>query len=47
MTIYGCILAAAVGYVSLAALVKTLKGRGFWMFGVYCLAAGALALALG
>lgn len=47
VTIYGCILAAAVGYVSLAALVKTLKGRGFWMFGVYCLAAGALALAIG
>lgn len=46
LTLYGCALAAAVGYLSLALLVKMLNGRWFWLFGVYCLAAGALALAV-
>lgn len=43
---YGAALAAVVGYFSLKLLVKTLKGRGFWLFGPYCLAAGLLTLIL-
>ena len=46
LTIYGCVLAAVVGYFSLKLLVKSLKGRWFWLFGPYCLAAGALTLLL-
>ena len=46
LTIYGSILAAVVGYFSLKILLKSLKGRWFWLFGPYCIVAGALALAL-
>ena len=46
LTIYGCLLAAVVGYFSLKLLVKSLKGRWFWLFGPYCILAGILALAL-
>ena len=46
LTIYGCVLAAVVGYFSLKLLLKSLKGRWFWLFGPYCVLAGALALAL-
>ena len=46
LTIYGCLLAAVVGYFSLKLLVKSLKGRWFWLFGPYCLCAGLLALFL-
>ena len=46
LTIYGCVVAAVVGYFSLKLLVKSLKGRWFWLFGPYCILAGALALAL-
>ena len=46
LTIYGCLLAAVVGYFSLKLLLKSLKGRWFWLFGPYCILAGALALAL-
>ena len=46
LTIYGCLLAAVVGYFSLKLLVKSLKGRWFWLFGPYCILAGVLALAL-
>ena len=45
LTIYGCLLAAVVGYFSLKILLKSLKGRWFWLFGPYCILAGALALA--
>ena len=41
---YGSVLAAVVGYVSLALLVRTLKSRYFWFFGPYCLIAGLLTL---
>lgn len=41
---YGAIVAAIVGYASLALLVRLLKGRGFWWFGVYCMAAGLATL---
>ena len=46
LTIYGCVLAAVVGYFSLKILLKSLKGRWFWLFGPYCILAGAFALAL-
>ena len=42
--VYGALLAAVVGYFSLALLVKALKGKWFWLFGPYCLAAGLLTL---
>ena len=45
-TIYGAALAAVVGYFSLVVLLKALKGRWFWLFGPYCLAAGLLTLIL-
>ena len=44
LTIYGCLLAAVVGYFSLKILLKSLKGRWFWLFGPYCILAGVLAL---
>jgi len=46
LTLYGCALAAVVGYFSLALLLKSLKGRWFWLFGPYCLLAGCLTLVL-
>jgi undecaprenyl-diphosphatase len=44
LTIYGTIVAAIVGYWSLKLLLKSLKGRWFWLFGPYCIVAGLLAL---
>ena len=44
LTIYGGVLAAVVGYFSLKLLVKSLKGRWFWLFGPYCLLAGVVTL---
>lgn len=44
LTVYGCILAAVVGYFSLKILLKSLKSRWFWLFGPYCLCAGLVAL---
>ena len=41
---WGAALSAAAGYFSLVALVKTLKGRWFWLFGPYCVVSGLLAL---
>lgn len=38
--LWGMSLASVVGYVSLAVLIKALKGRWFWLFGPYCFAAG-------
>lgn len=46
LTLYGAALAAVVGYFSLKLLVKALKGKWFWLFGPYCLAAGLLTLLL-
>ena len=40
----GAAVAAVVGYFSLAVLVRALKGKWFWLFGPYCLAAGLLTL---
>ena len=41
---YGAIVAAAVGYFSLAMLLKALKGKWFWAFGPYCFTVGLLTL---
>ena len=46
LTIYGTLVAAVVGFFSLKLLVVALKGRWFWIFGPYCLAAGLLTLLL-
>lgn len=46
LTIYGLILSAIVGYVSLAILVRALKGRRFWLFGAYCFLVGLATLVL-
>ena len=43
---FGAILAAVVGWFALKLLVASLKGRWFWLFGPYCVAAGALTLLL-
>ncbi len=40
----GAAVAAAVGFAAIKLLVLTLKGGRFWMFGVYCIAAGVLTL---
>ena len=44
MLAVGMAVSAAVGYLSLAFLVKTLKGRFFWLFGPYCFVAGLCVL---
>ena len=40
----GAVIAAVVGYFSLAFLLRALKGRWFWLFGPYCVVAGLLTL---
>ena len=40
----GASASAVVGYYSLKMLVKSLKGRWFWLFGPYCLLMGVLTL---
>lgn len=42
----GAAVAALVGYASLVLLVRVLHRGRFWIFGVYCLLAGAAILAL-
>ena len=44
MLLWGAGLSCAVGYAALAWLVKILSGKRFWVFGVYCMAAGLLAV---
>ena len=44
--VFGAAIAAVVGYFSLKLLVRSLKGRWFWLFGPYCLAAGLLTVLL-
>lgn len=46
LVIAGGAIAAVVGYFSLKLLVSSLKGRWFWLFGPYCLVAGALTIVL-
>jgi len=40
----GAAVSSLVGFASLALLVRTLRGGRFWMFGLYCFAAGLLTL---
>ena len=40
LLVWGLLFAAVTGYSSLVLLVKTLKGRWFWLFGPYCALAG-------
>ena len=40
----GAAVSATVGYAALAVLVRTLRGGRFWLFGVYCIAAGLITL---
>ena len=47
LAVYGCLVAAAVGYFSLRLLVMTLKGKWFWLFGPYCILAGLVTLLFG
>ncbi len=44
MLVWGVGLSAAVGYFSLAVLLRALKGRWFWLFGPYCIIAGLLVV---
>ena len=44
LLIWGFLLAAVTGYYSLVLLVKTLKGRWFWLFGPYCFTVGLATL---
>lgn len=44
LCIFGAILAAVVGWFALKLLVASLKGRWFWLFGPYCMAAGLAVL---
>ena len=44
LLVWGMVIAAVVGYFSLALLVKTLKGSTFWLFGPYCIIAGLATL---
>ncbi len=46
LCIFGAALAAVVGWFALKLLVASLKGRWFWLFGPYCLAAGLLTVIL-
>ena len=40
----GAVIAAVVGYFSLAILLRTLRGRWFWLFGPYCFTVGLLVI---
>lgn len=44
LLVWGALLSAGIGYFSLMALVKTLKGKCFWLFGPYCITVGLLTL---
>ncbi len=44
LLITGAAVSATVGYAALALLVRTLRGGRFWLFGLYCIAAGIITL---
>ncbi len=46
MLVVGLLISAVVGYGALGILMRVLRGGRFWMFGIYCLVAGSLALIL-
>jgi undecaprenyl-diphosphatase len=43
----GALVAAVVGYGAITVLLRVLNSGHFWMFGVYCLAAGGILLISG
>ena len=45
LTIYGAAVAAVVGYFALALLLRSLRSDKFWLFGPYCVIAGAVTIA--
>jgi len=44
--VWGVALSAVTGYAALAFLLHALKGKWFWLFGPYCIAAGLATLVL-
>ena len=44
LTLYGACVSAAIGYISLALLLKALKANAFWMFGLYTFVVSAIVL---
>ena len=46
LLLWGFAFAAVTGYYSLVLLVRTLKGRWFWLFGPYCCLVGLATLCL-
>lgn len=42
----GAVVSAGVGYFSLTILVRLLRAGRFWLFGLYCIAAGIVTLLL-
>ena len=42
LCMFGAVLSAVVGWFALRLLVASLKGRWFWLFGPYCVVAGAV-----
>ena len=44
LTIYGAAIAAVVGYVALALLLRSLRSDKFWLFGPYCVIAGIVTI---
>lgn len=44
--VVGAAVAGVVGWLAIGSLVRILNGGKFWMFGVYCIAAGLASMAL-
>jgi len=44
LLVAGIVISAIVGYFALSLLVRILRGRFFWCFGIYCLIAGCCTI---
>ncbi|MBN2300946.1 MAG: undecaprenyl-diphosphate phosphatase [Lentisphaerae bacterium] len=44
--VFGLFVAACVGYFAIRFLIRTLEANKFWIFGVYCLIIGVIAMGL-
>jgi undecaprenyl-diphosphatase len=44
LLVAGIVISAIVGYFALSMLVRILRGRYFWCFGIYCLIAGCCTI---
>jgi undecaprenyl pyrophosphate phosphatase UppP len=42
----GAAVSAGVGYLALSLLVRVLRAGRFWLFGLYCIAAGFVTILL-